>query len=302
MQAMSLTIVITTFNRQAVLKRLLESLSNQTDADFHVVVAIDGSTDGTEAMLQRLNTPFPLRWVNTHCEGYGLAVARNLGILAATTELVAIIDDDCFPDTGYVAAYKQSARRRTITGGPRAPALASDSKQVAKMVELDRLPRAEPITFDRLRQDWPRAVATECNIGMYRSDLIEMGLFSERLKIYAFIGQEFFARARHLGFQYQYDPDAAIVHHRQRLGDNDLSKWRRKWQTTLATALRPSLMTPPQYEVQVQWARRMAAAYPDPCELPPLPKSLWVAAPFRFIRNRAGDVRRRLRRMHRHGS
>ena len=292
---MTLTIVITTFNRGAVLKRLLESLGDQSDPDFQVVVAIDGSTDATEEMLQATRTPFPLGWVNTNCKEYGLAVARNLGVLAADTDLVAIIDDDCFPGADYVAAYKRSARRRTITGGPRTPELASDTKQVAKMLELDRLPKREAIAFDRLHREWPKAVATECNICMYRDDLIGLGMFSERLKIYGFIGQEFFARAKHFGFKYQYDPDARIVHRRQRVGDNDLSKWKRTWQIAVAKALRPSLMNPGEYGLQVQWAHCMSQSYPAACKLPPFPKSAWIAFPYRFVRNRAGDVRRQVR-------
>jgi len=292
----SLTIVITTYNRKRVLEELLESLSSQEDKEFEVVVANDGSSDGTDEMLASIRTPFPLRSVNTHCEGYGLAVARNLGILEARTDLVAIIDDDCFPETGFVAAHKRSARRKTITGGPRTPALATDTLQHAKMLELARLPPCEPIGFDRLRREWPKAVATECNICMYRDDFLALGLFSERLKIYGFSGQEFFARADHDGFCYQFNPDAAIVHRRQAVGDNGLSRWRRKWQIMLAVAIRPSLMNPPQYEVQRRWAKCKANAYPQTCELPRLPKSAFVTTPFRFLRNRAGDVRRRLRK------
>lgn len=292
---MSLTIVITTYNRKLVLRRLLASLEGQSDPDFEVVVAIDGSTDGTQAMLQSLETPFSLRWVNTHCRGYGLAVARNLGILAATTELVAIIDDDCFPVADFVAAHKRSALHRTITGGPRTPASVEDTTQAMKMRELARLPRSEPISFERLQREWPRAVATECNICLYKQDFVELGLFSERLKIYGFIGQEFLARARHYGFEYQFNPDAEIIHDRQRVGDNDLSKWRRRSQIILARAINPSLMNATEYRAQVDWARRSASAYPSRCAPPGLPKTLWLAFPYRFIRNRAGDLKRRIR-------
>ena len=299
---MSLTIVITTFNRSSVLNRLLGSLGAQDDQDFEVVVAIDGSVDGTEEMLQGLETPFPLKWVDTHCTGYGLAVARNLGILSAGREIVAIIDDDCFPEPGFVAAHKRSTKRRAITGGPRTPAEATDARQMAKMRDLSKLPSCETIAFDRLRQQWPSVVATECNICMYKDDLIEIGLFSERLKIYGFIGQEFFARAEHCGFQYQYNPEAGIVHHRQRVGDNDLSKWKRTWQVMAARALRPSLMDRRQYELQIAWARCMADRHPVACRLPPFPRSAWLAFPYRFIRNRAADVRKRLRQVAAHGS
>jgi glycosyltransferase involved in cell wall biosynthesis len=292
---MSLTVVITTYNRVAVLKSLLEVLSAQSDPNFQVVVAIDGSTDDTEQMLQDIKTPYSLKWVNTNCKSYGLAMARNMGILAADNDAIAILDDDCFPCPGYVAALKRSVRSQTITGGPRTPASTSDSRQVEKMRELDRLPDCEALAFSRIRREWPKAVITECNICAYKRDLIELGLFSERLKIYGFIGQEFFARAEHFGYAYQYNREAEIVHHRQKDGDNELSLKRKRAQIMMATALRPALMNPSQYAVQVEWAKRMSEQYPAPCKLPPLPASAWLGFPYRFIRNRAGDLRRRLR-------
>src|SRR5690606_12312522 len=124
----------------------------------------------------------------------------------------------------------------------------------------------------------------------------ELGLFSERLKIYGFIGQEFFARARHFGFLYQYNHAAGITHHRQPVGDNDLSKWRRRSQIMVARALGPGLMNKGQYAEQARWATRMSEGFPSLCAPPPIPASAWITFPYRFLRNRVGDFRRRLKR------
>lgn len=290
---MLLSIVITTFNRADSLSNVLEHLQSQTDRNFEVVVAIDGSTDGTEEMLRGLQAPFPLKWVNTHYSGYGLAIARNMGIIASSGELVAIIDDDCLPTENFVAAHKSSAERRAIVGGPRDPADASDERQVEKMRELASLPYLKSIDFETLHRTWPRAVTTECNICMFRDDLLDMGLFSERLRIYGFIGQEFFARAKHLGYKYKYNPDASIVHARQSIGDNGLTFNRKRFEIMLARAMNPSLMNEKQYRVQMDWARKRAGASDVP--LPPIPPTAYLVFPFRFLRNRAGDVRRLLR-------
>lgn len=294
---MTLSIVVTTFNREAVLKQLLQSLEQQSDREFQVVVAIDGATDSTEQMLESIKTSYSLKWVNTHCSGYGLAVARNSGILAADGKIIAIIDDDCFPCRDYVAALKRSVRHGTITGGPRTPSSVEDTKQVDKMRELARLPTRQPLSFEHIRRNWPKAVITECNICAFRADLIELGMFSERLKIYGFIGQEFFARVENFGFKYQFDPEAEIVHHRQADGDNSLTLKKKARQIRIATALRPALMTPSQYAVQANWAKSIAETYPKRIEPPAIPRSAWLAFPYRFLRNRAGDVKRRIRRI-----
>jgi GT2 family glycosyltransferase len=46
------SVVIPTYNRAALLQPALDSVYAQTWKDFEVLVVDDGSTDGTEAMLQ----------------------------------------------------------------------------------------------------------------------------------------------------------------------------------------------------------------------------------------------------------
>jgi hypothetical protein len=182
-----------------------------------------------------------------------------------------------------------------ITGGPRRPADAEDERQAWKMRELGRLPSCQPLSIERLRRDNPRLVLTEVNICMFRQDFIGMGLFSERLKLYGFIGQEFFARAQYLGYEYQYNPDADMIHRRQQDGDNGLSLRRKYRQTRIATALRQTLMQPRYYDAQVRWARCMAEGRVDCGQLP----SFWLRAalafPYRYSRGIARTLRHRYR-------
>lgn len=277
-----LSVVVTTYNRSRVLCELLTSLKEQSDPDFQVVVAIDGSTDDTEEMLTRQRLPFALKWVNTHCDGYGLAVARNLGILAADADAVAILDDDSFPERGFVAAHKRSVTNGVITGGPRMPADSRDERMAWKMRELGRLPTLTPMTIGQVRKEWPNAYLIENNICMFRDDFIRMGMFSERLKMYGFIGQEFFGRAEFLGYRYQFNPSAAIVHHGEFAGDNGFAATRKRRETTWAGYLRPSLMTSQHYHAQVAWAAELAAGQ-RPRALPSYRLRAFAALPFRLL-------------------
>ena len=59
-----LSVVIATYNRSDVLKQNLEKFKEQTDKDFEVVVAIDGSTDDTIEMLRDFEADFPKRQIN----------------------------------------------------------------------------------------------------------------------------------------------------------------------------------------------------------------------------------------------
>lgn len=294
-KAVSLSLVITTYNRAAVLKRLLQTLESQTDPDFQVVVAIDGSTDHTEDMLKGMRTRYHLKWVNTHCSDYGLALARNHGILASDGTSVAIIDDDSVPLPGFVAAHKASCQSGVITGGPRIPA-NNDPRMAWKMQELGRLPALTPMTIEQLQKDWPNAYLVENNICLFRDDWIAMGLFSERLKLYGFIGQEFFARARYLGVQYQFNPEAGVMHHGEIAGDNGLFRSRKSRQTRLAELIRPSIMTPRHFHAQVAWAHNQARGH-DQQSMPGFMLHAGMAMPWRLSRLGISALRRRVRRI-----
>lgn len=291
---MTLSIVITTYNRSAVLKRLLTALDSGTQRDFQVVVAVDGSTDDTEAMLATLKPGYDLKWVNTHCPEYGLAVARNHGILAADGRVVAILDDDSLPEPGFLAAHLRDARSGVITGGPRIPSDPAAERMMWKLERLYELPPLTPLTIDRLRREWPNAYLIENNVSMLREDWIACGLFSERLKIYGYIGQEFFGRAEYLGLQYQFSPEAAIVHHGEIEGDNGLTRTRKTRQTAASSLLRATLMRPRHFDAQIAWAKARAEGRGD-IPLPPWRMQAALALPGRYLMARARDVRRAVR-------
>ncbi len=291
MNAMDLSVVITTYNRAEGLQELLDAFAAQEAQDFQVVVAIDGSTDDTEAMLARQSQPYDLKWVNTHCSGYGLAVARNLGILAADGRAVVVLDDDSFPDPGFIAAHRSSVRQGVITGGPRAPSNPEAAPRMAwKMAELAKLPPCTPKTIARMRREHPTAWLIENNVCLLREDWIGMGLFSERLKMYGFIGQEFFARADFLGMEYQYNPAASVTHHSEMEGNNAFTRDRKHRQTRIATLLRPSLERAHHYRAQIAWAQAMAHGKQPPA-LPPYKAHAALAMPYRIVRQALSGAR-----------
>jgi glycosyltransferase involved in cell wall biosynthesis len=282
---MFLSIVITTYNRESTLKKMLLELERQTDMDFQVVVAIDGATDNTEAMLASLVTSYPLKWINTYCKGYGLAVARNRGILASDGDAVTILDDDSFPVENFVAAHKASVSSRTITGGPRNPANVEDARMLWKMEQLSRLPFCLPLTIPQMRKKWPDAYLIENNICLYRQDWIDLGLFSERVKLYGYIGQEFFGRAEYLGFKFQYNHNAAVDHHGELEGDNGFHRSKKNRQIMISEALRPELMTSRYYATQISWAKSLSEGIDAPNMLPPFLLRSILNYPLRRLRN-----------------
>jgi glycosyltransferase involved in cell wall biosynthesis len=89
--------VVPTFNRRESLRRLLDALAAQTypAADFEVIVVDDGSTDGTNQMLEQLRPPYRLRTLWQ--ANAGPALARNRGVASARGALIVFLDDDVEP-------------------------------------------------------------------------------------------------------------------------------------------------------------------------------------------------------------
>ena len=87
------SVIIATYNRVALLTKTLESLFRQEYAEFEIVVANDGSTDGTHAYLERLAAEG--RIIYTHHANSGLAATRKAALDRTRGEFIAITDNDC---------------------------------------------------------------------------------------------------------------------------------------------------------------------------------------------------------------
>jgi glycosyltransferase involved in cell wall biosynthesis len=90
--AASVSVIIPTYNRCALLQQALDSVFAQTFPDFEVIVVDDGSDDGTAAALQPLVQRGRLRVVGK--ANGGPSSARNRGIDEAAGEYIALLDDD----------------------------------------------------------------------------------------------------------------------------------------------------------------------------------------------------------------
>jgi glycosyltransferase involved in cell wall biosynthesis len=84
-----ISVIVTTYERRALLARTLASVFVQTTADREVIVVDDGSTDGTAEFLDSQ----PVSAVTIRHSG-NPAVARNAGLARARGDLIAFLDSD----------------------------------------------------------------------------------------------------------------------------------------------------------------------------------------------------------------
>lgn len=95
---MKVSVVICTLNRAGSLGATLEALRYQSWHDFEVVVVNGPSDDGTEALL----AGWADRIKVARCPVPNLSVSRNIGIRAASGDVVAFLDDDALPEFDWL--------------------------------------------------------------------------------------------------------------------------------------------------------------------------------------------------------
>ncbi|TQQ82509.1 glycosyltransferase [Halonotius roseus] len=86
------SVIIPTYNRDEILPRAVDSALAQTVADIEVLVVDDGSSDGTQAVVEAIEDS-RVRYL-AHDTNRGVSAARNTGITAASGEYVAFLDSD----------------------------------------------------------------------------------------------------------------------------------------------------------------------------------------------------------------
>jgi len=116
-----ISIVVLTYNRSSALLAVLRGLTHQTDQDFEVVVADDGSTSEHVETLHASSDqwPFPLRHVWHPDVGFTASRARNLGVRHALGDYIVLLDGDCIPQTDFVANHRRLMQAGCFVNGSR---------------------------------------------------------------------------------------------------------------------------------------------------------------------------------------
>ena len=87
---MDISVIIPTYNREALIGRALDSVQAQSSQPAEVIVVDDGSTDASAALIRRM---YP--GVNyIYQENQGVSSARNAGIAIAQYDWLALLDSD----------------------------------------------------------------------------------------------------------------------------------------------------------------------------------------------------------------
>ena len=87
-------LVPTLGQRLSELNRLLQSLENQKDNSFEVIVVAQGKYEAIKRLCEKYSIKYCIKVINDN--GRGLSRARNIGLEFCIGEVVILSDDDCW--------------------------------------------------------------------------------------------------------------------------------------------------------------------------------------------------------------
>lgn len=103
---MKLSIIVPIYNIAGYLKPCLDSIAEQTFKDFEVLMIDDGSTDGSQDIVDEFAKK-DSRFIAVHKKNEGVAIARNTGIEMAKGAYIGFVDsDDILHPERYEKAVK----------------------------------------------------------------------------------------------------------------------------------------------------------------------------------------------------
>jgi glycosyltransferase involved in cell wall biosynthesis len=230
-----LAIILTTYNRPAALAAALEGYLEQDRHDFELLIADDGSTGETRALVEEYarRAPFPLSHVWQEDRGFRPGAARNRALARTAAEYVIFSDGDCVPPHEFVSRHRALAEPGYFLAANRVLL----AQRFTDAVLRDRLPIH--------RWTWPRWIAAwgrrdvnrfapllslpdmhwrkrtparwegvkTCNFSAWRSDLMRANGFDEAYSGWGLEDSDLVIRLLHGGVHHKSARFAAPVFH-----------------------------------------------------------------------------------------
>ncbi len=202
---MNTTVIIASYNKPGYLKLVLDGYRNQTQTAFEIIVADDGSTSETKALMQQeqADYPFPLQHIWQADQGFRKCRILNKAVaMAQGSAYLIFTDDDCIPLPDFIESHLKHARKGHFlsSGGMRLPESLTqyilargydDIDFCFKWLNRHGLP--DRIKYKRFYwTDWQRVLLDILlpikktfngnNSSAFRDDIIKVGGFDERMQ------------------------------------------------------------------------------------------------------------------------
>jgi GT2 family glycosyltransferase len=217
------SVVVCAYDAAETIDDCLTSLSRLTYPDFEIILVDDGSRDATVALARRHDGIRVLE-----ASHGGLSAARNVGLGAATGEIVAYTDADVRVDPDWLTYLVQPLLRLDVVGSGGPNVVPPDDPWVAQAVARAPGGPTHVLIDDRVAEHVPG-----CNMAFRRDALLSIGGFNV---VYRRAGDDVDVcwRLQAEGHRIGFAPSALVWHHhrgsvkaywRQQVGYGEGEAW-----------------------------------------------------------------------------
>jgi len=116
-----ISILLATYNWPQALKLCLQSLETQTDRDFEIIIADDGSTGNTKEVINafKAQSSIPLTHLWQEDQGFRKTKILNQAIEHAKGDYLVFLDGDCIVQPDFVAQHRTLSHKGFLVTGSR---------------------------------------------------------------------------------------------------------------------------------------------------------------------------------------
>src|SRR6185295_7223506 len=162
------SVVVCAYNAADTLEDNLRSLEQLTYPDYEIILVNDGSKDRTSEIARRFAR---VRVVDT--PNAGLSAARNVGLAAATGDIVAYTDADTRVDRDWLTFLVQPFLTSDVVGSGGPNVVPSDDPPIAQCIARAPGGPTHVLLDDRIAEHVPG-----CNMAFRRDALLAIGGFN----------------------------------------------------------------------------------------------------------------------------
>ncbi|RLD27057.1 MAG: glycosyl transferase family 2 [Bacteroidetes bacterium] len=115
----TISVIISTYNSEEWLEKVLLGYSFQTFKDFEIVIADDGSGFNTKTLIDSFKKEafFPIIHVWQEDDGFQKSKILNKAIEACTTDYIVMSDGDCIPRADFLEVHDKFKEKGYFLSG-----------------------------------------------------------------------------------------------------------------------------------------------------------------------------------------
>lgn len=225
---MRVSLIITTYNWKEALALVLASALRQTRLPDEIIVADDGSTDGTAELVASLAKEASIPVIHSWQEdkGFRVAMSRNKALAKAKGEYIILADGDIIMERHFVEDHLAAARPGFFVQGGRALLSRHKTERILSPAGQGRVSFFEASLANRKNALRSRALSfflsgegrglggiRACNLAFYRADAVAINGFNEEFQGWGREDSDFVCRLMHYGVRRYNLRFAAVAYH-----------------------------------------------------------------------------------------